>query len=144
MARLAPPVRRLQVNQVSIFFIYFCGYMGNKQKKNQEHVHKQAAITSAPTASSIKILRLQALIVFGFAFLLYANTMWNKYAVDDTIVIVKNSLTKQGFAGIPEIMTTDAFYGFFGEGYKLVEGGRYRPLSIVTFAIEQELFGGMT
>lgn len=84
---------------------------------------------------------MQALIVFAFAFLLYANTIGHDYAVDDTIVITKNSLTKQGLKGIPQIMTTDAFYGFFGEGYKLVEGGRYRPLSIVTFAIEYEFFG---
>ncbi len=87
------------------------------------------------------VFRLQALIVFAFAFFIYANTIWNKYAVDDTIVITKNTLTKQGFAGIPKLLTTDAFYGFFGEGYKLVEGGRYRPLSLVTFAIEYQFFG---
>lgn len=86
-------------------------------------------------------LGIQSLIVFALAFVLYANTISHDYAVDDTIVITKNTLTAKGFKGIPGIMTTDAFYGFFGEGYKLVEGGRYRPLSIVTFAMENQIFG---
>jgi tetratricopeptide (TPR) repeat protein len=87
------------------------------------------------------MLWLQAAIVFGFAFLLYANTLGHQYAVDDTLVILDNRLTKQGVEAIPEIMTTDAFYGFFGQDYKFVAGGRYRPLSLVTFAVEWELFG---
>ena len=32
--------------------------------------------------------------------------------------------------------------GYFGEEKQLVAGGRYRPLSLVTFAIEHQLFGG--
>lgn len=89
----------------------------------------------------LRNFRIQALLVFALAFLLYANTITHDYAVDDTIVITKNTLTAKGVNGIPRIMQTDAFYGFFGEGYKLVEGGRYRPLSIVTFAIENQIFG---
>ncbi len=84
---------------------------------------------------------IQALMVLLFGFLLYANTIGHDYAVDDMIVIQKNKLTNQGFEGIGKIMTTDAFYGFFGEDYKFVAGGRYRPLSIVTFAIEVQFFG---
>lgn len=84
----------------------------------------------------------QALFLFVLSFALFANTISHEYAVDDAIVITKNTLTQQGLKGIPKIMKSDAFYGFFGEGYKLVAGGRYRPLSIVTFAIEQEFFGG--
>jgi protein O-mannosyl-transferase len=91
--------------------------------------------------SDSKFRTIQALLVFLFSFLLYANTITHNYAVDDMIVIQKNKLTNKGFAGIGEIMTTDAFYGFFGEDYKFVAGGRYRPLSIVTFAVEVEFFG---
>ncbi len=92
------------------------------------------------SSDSQRMLWLQAAIVFGFAFLLYANTLTHDYAVDDTLVILENRLTKKGFEGIPKLMTTDAFYGFFGEDYKFVAGGRYRPLSLVTFAIEWEIF----
>lgn len=83
------------------------------------------------------------MLVFALTLTLYANTINHDYAVDDTIVITKNTLTAKGFKGISQIMTTDAFYGFFGEGYKLVEGGRYRPLSIVTFAVENQVFGSV-
>ena len=82
------------------------------------------------------------LLVFLFGTLLYINTGNNEYAVDDTIVIVQNDFTKQGTAGLKSIFTTDAFEGHFGErGKTLVAGGRYRPLSIATFAIEQSFFG---
>ena len=81
------------------------------------------------------------LIVFMLGFLLYANTLSHQYVLDDKIVITENEFTKQGFAGIPDILTTDVFVGFYGTDKNLVTGKRYRPLSLVTFAIEYELFG---
>ena len=120
--------------------------MSKKQQKQQKRIEaeQQQQLLNQPMVSDSnrKMILYQMLAVFFFAFALYANTISNEYAVDDTIVITKNKLTQQGFAGIPKIMTTDAFYGFFGEDYKFVEGGRYRPLSIVTFAIEQQFFHG--
>lgn len=88
-------------------------------------------------------MRNAALIVFGVAFLLYANTLGHGYVQDDAIVITDNFLTQQGFEGIPGLLTEDTFYGFFKtEGKsRLVAGGRYRPLTPVMFAIEYELFG---
>ncbi len=76
-----------------------------------------------------------------FGFILYGNTVLNKYALDDAIVITKNKFTKKGIDGIPDILTTEFFTGFFGKEKKLVSGGRYRPLSVVTFALEYEFFG---
>ena len=81
------------------------------------------------------------LVVFLLGFLLYANTLSHQYVLDDKIVITENEFTKQGFAGIPDILTTDVFVGFYGTDKNLVTGKRYRPLSLVTFAIEYELFG---
>ena len=77
------------------------------------------------------------LVCFG----LYANTLFHGYVLDDKIVITENQFTKQGISGIADIMTTDAFVGFYGKEKNLVAGKRYRPLSIVTFAIEYEFFG---
>ena len=113
----------------------------SKEKRGEHQALTQTQEQNFSGNSGKNIFRIQAVILFAFAFILYANTIGHRYAVDDTIVIVKNDLTTKGLQGIPEIMTTDAFYGFFGEGYKLVEGGRYRPLSIVSFAIEYEFFG---
>jgi len=76
------------------------------------------------------------LIIVAFTFILYANTFTNDYALDDLIVINGNAFTKKGFSGIKEIFSYDSFTGFFGKQKKLVAGGRYRPLSIATFAIE--------
>ncbi len=75
------------------------------------------------------------------SFILYGNTLQHQYALDDAIVITENDFVKQGVSGIPDILTTDVFTGFFGVKKNLVEGGRYRPLSLVSFAIEYELFG---
>lgn len=81
-------------------------------------------------------------ILFVFSCLLYANTLQNQYASDDTLVITSNKFTQNGIAGLKDIFTNDAFVGFFGErGKTLVAGGRYRPLSLATFAIEISLFG---
>jgi tetratricopeptide (TPR) repeat protein len=55
-------------------------------------------------------------------------------------VLTDNTFTKKGIDGVKDIFTHDAFVGFFGErGSKLVSGGRYRPLSIATLAVEYEI-----
>ena len=80
------------------------------------------------------------LIIFLFSFLLYANTLGNEFAVDDGVVYTNNRFTKMGFGGLKDQFTHDAFEGYFGENAaKLVSGGRYRPLSMVTFSLEYEL-----
>jgi tetratricopeptide (TPR) repeat protein len=82
------------------------------------------------------------LIIFLFSTGIYFNTIWNQYTIDDALVLTENKFTQQGFNGIKDLMTHDAFVGFFGEkGNELVSGGRYRPLSMVTLAIEVGLFG---
>ena len=85
--------------------------------------------------------RLMYAIILLLPLILYANTILNDYALDDGVVITKNEYTKMGFAGIRDILTHDTFTGFFQKQTHLVAGGRYRPLSLVTFAIEYQLFG---
>jgi protein O-mannosyl-transferase len=87
--------------------------------------------------------RLQALVIFALSFALYANTLTHKFCQDDAIVITDNKYTVEGFAGIPDILRYDTFYGFFKEAGKanLVAGGRYRPFTLVQFAIEYQFFG---
>lgn len=83
-------------------------------------------------------------IIFLFAFLLYSNSISNKYAVDDSIVIERNMFTKKGLKGLAGIWTKDTFVGFFGDERNLVSGGRYRPFTVATFALENQLFGKLT
>ncbi len=77
------------------------------------------------------------LFFFLFAFLLYGNTILNKYAVDDTHV-TNNELIKHGFKALPEI---------FKSRYITQQGNLgsttsdYRPIVKATFAIEYQLWG---
>lgn len=80
-------------------------------------------------------------VLFALAFVLYGNSIRNEYAMDDAIVILKNRFVMKGADGIPGILKYDTFAGFFGEEKQLVTGGRYRPLSLITFALENQVFG---
>jgi len=93
------------------------------------------------TAKLSGVKNINLIIIFVFGFILYGNSLFNDYALDDAIVITKNEFTKKGISGIAEILSTDGFRGFFGKDKQLVAGGRYRPLSLVTFAIEYQFFG---
>jgi len=81
------------------------------------------------------------LLVIGLVF--YANSFQNEYALDDGIVILKNEYVQSGFKGIKKILGTDAYESYYRQmnAKQQLSGGRYRPLSIVTFAIGQQLFG---
>ncbi len=85
--------------------------------------------------------RTQILVVFIFSIILYGNTIPFSYVLDDKIVITHNDFVKQGVGGITKILSTDLFVGFLGEDKDLVTGGRYRPLSLITYAIEYEFLG---
>ncbi|MEM6320302.1 MAG: tetratricopeptide repeat protein [Bacteroidota bacterium] len=112
--------------------------MAKKKKKTNSLPQKN----STPQSWLSNIQWHQAFI-FLTAFLLYGNTLNHQYTQDDAIVIYDNMFTTDGISGIPGILQYDTFYGFFKvEGKdKLVAGGRYRPLTLVLFAIEYELFG---
>lgn len=87
--------------------------------------------------------KMQALILAFIGFVFYANSFKNEYALDDGIVIQNNDYVQEGFRGIPKIMSTDAYESFYRHmgAKQQLSGGRYRPLSVVTFAIEQQIFG---
>lgn len=86
---------------------------------------------------------IQEILLFAVTFLLFANTLTHDYTQDDAIVIRDNMFTSQGIEGIPGILKYDTFYGFFKEEGKdqLVTGGRYRPFTLMMFALEREFFG---
>src|SRR5580692_5443959 len=89
--------------------------------------------------------RTKCIVLAIIAFIFYANTIPDKYVFDDNMSIVKNSYVKMGFAGIPKILTNDSYLSYYANsGANLSEqqlsGGRYRPLSEIIFAVEQQLF----
>lgn len=84
--------------------------------------------------------RLIYFLLAGLAIILYLNTLGHQFAFDDSIVITENAFTKKGFGGIYELITRDFFEGIYGEQGMDLTGGRYRPLSLVMFAIEYQFF----
>lgn len=84
---------------------------------------------------------IPALLLMALAYALYYIGLNYGYVLDDELVIWKNEYVQKGFDGLRKIFTTDSFMGYFKEQKFLVEGGRYRPLSLATFAMEVEIFG---
>ena len=119
--------------------------MGKKTVKNQRNKTTKKAITPKKTvvvpAFSWKKELLPALLLFALGIALYAYSVNFEYVLDDQIVLTNNNYTKKGVAGIQEILTTESMSGRFGGQQDLIVGARYRPLSIVTFALEYEFFG---
>ncbi|MBT8218876.1 MAG: tetratricopeptide repeat protein [Bacteroidia bacterium] len=100
-------------------------------------------VSSTKKSSWFREIGKVKLGLFILGFLLYANTLTHDYVMDDAIVITDNMYTQEGFSGIPGILTKDTFFGFFKEEGKanLVQGGRYRPFTLIMFALEQAIFG---
>ncbi len=101
---------------------------------------------AAPRSFSLYDFNVQAILVALLAFIFYINTWSNEFAHDDGIVIVKNEYVREGFAGLGSIFTEDAYASYYRQlnTVNQLSGGRYRPLSIATFAIEQQFFGAVS
>ena len=120
-----------------------------KKEQNKKNIIKGS--TSAVNHSNSRLQEIkwydkfknyQALFLFLFAFILYANTLTNDYALDDGLVIKTNAVTLKGFNGLGDILLHRQPKGLPGSEYNaLYQGNRYRPLSQLMFAIEYQLFG---
>lgn len=85
--------------------------------------------------------RFPILLLLAFAFVLYGTTTGFGYLMDDQLVIWDNMYVQKGLAGLWDIFAHDSFLGYFKKEQFILEGGRYRPLSLATFAAEISLFG---
>jgi hypothetical protein len=107
---------------------------------------KQVKVVPVAKASLFSFsFRTKCIILCSVCFLFYANSILNRYALDDELTILSNSYVQKGFSGIPKILTNDSYASFYedwgGDPTKQLSGGRYRPLSEIVFAVEQQLFG---
>lgn len=75
-----------------------------------------------------------SIFIFILIFIIYGNSLKNKYSLDDHLVNSKNELTQHGIKGIPEIFKN---YSFSEKNLTYA----YRPIVLTSFAIEYELFG---
>ena len=112
-----------------------------KQNKTQKSkpVVQEAAKKNIPQAATLlskqKPDYLWPSIIAILAVLLYANTFAHNYVLDDTVAILENQFVQKGFGGIGGLFTVD-FWHFSNRSL-----GYYRPLALITFAVEHQLFG---
>ncbi len=78
------------------------------------------------------------MIITILALVLYAQTAYYKFTLDDGSVIVQNKLVQKGFDGIKQILSTDYWYGYTDQ----LRGLQYRPASLLMFAVEETFFPG--
>ena len=111
-------------------------------KRDKKKIHKKR---SQPDPVAFKELKKQekfpishkvGIILGLIAFLLYSNTINFDYVLDDSAAIVENQFVKKGIAGIPDLLRSDFWH------FSNLQLGYYRPLSLITFAIEQQFFKG--
>ncbi len=119
--------------------------MAKKEKKTKKIRHR--AKKNVPTVQNnfdytSGFWRKHFLVIplfFLLSFVIYYQCIPFNYVLDDQIVIADNEYTKKGVAGLWDIFSTESFEGYFGKQRDLVQGGRYRPLSIMMFAVEHEI-----
>jgi tetratricopeptide (TPR) repeat protein len=111
--------------------------LGRKQqKKPRQHPNSQKRRAQATPVAVERQHLWFAIIIAAIAFLCYVNTLGHGYALDDKAVITQNRFTQQGVEGIPELVTNGHFFG-----YNNAKSGLYRPIPLITHAVEYELFG---
>ncbi len=90
----------------------------------------------------MKKQNIHRIILTGLIVLCYANTLTLHFALDDRMVILESQYTlRGGWDSVKSIFTEDTFSGYFGADKSIVAGGRYRPMSQLTYMIEFQLFG---
>src|SRR3972149_9432274 len=75
-----------------------------------------------------------AVISAVIGFCLYVNTVKHDYVLDDVGAITGNEFVMEGISGIPKILSVGMWH------FDNVNLGYYRPLSMITFAIENQFF----
>ncbi len=105
--------------------------MAKSKEKNTKH------IPPAPAKENTIPRKTFAWLLVIAAVLVYAGTVNHDYAYDDFSVIKENVIVTKGISAIPEIGSTPYRWGYFHTSNDM-----YRPLSLVMFATEYQLFGG--
>lgn len=86
-------------------------------------------------------------LLFILGITLFAHTITFSTALDDGLVLpeslpgCENPFTELGFSGISTLLQTDGYQFYYDklDAAPELTGGRYRPLSLITFAIEHQI-----
>jgi len=122
----------------------------NNKVESKQTIEKSTPVFQPVDLSSYILLALfkdhwlKLLIISALAGGIYFASVNFGYVLDDAIVIEDNDFTKKGFGGITDHLTSESMEGYFGKQMNLVPGNRYRPLSLVTFAMEYGVTGKLS
>ena len=129
------------------------------------HKKEQKKISKSPPTNNLwlKGKRLYALVIFVFSFVLYFNTLFNDYNLDDELVTKSHQVTSKGwdvlkfnFAAFNSVELKDSSFTqklkyflpvVFRVPYYQDKSGykyEYRPLVFASFALEHALFSKKT
>lgn len=117
----------------------------NKKPVGQQPVQNtQANLGASPKAAPASLtaptdlwsFRNLCILIGLVSFVVYFNTIWNGFVMDDVMVLKDNRMVLRGTSAIPELLSTPHM-----RGYLIIPNDLYRPLSLVMFAIEYQFFG---
>lgn len=139
------------MNPLSIISLQYKNKTPRMSKKNKIPTTKVSETISKPQIVNSEIdskitqldkgFWIKSILLLILVVGIYHSAIKYGYVLDDIIAIQDNSFTKKGFGGIIDHLTSESMTGYFGEQKNLLPGNRYRPLSLVTFAIEYGLMG---
>lgn len=104
------------------------------QKKQIKTFQQKQQKPKQPSLPIFKPNLWFAVISAVVGFCLYINTVKHDYVLDDVGAITGNEYVMEGISGIPKILSVGMWH------FDNVNLGYYRPLSMITFAIENEFF----
>lgn len=111
--------------------------MSKKQIKNSNpRTAKKNSFQNSASLHPLPPVKWQLFFIAILSVLLFGNSIMNEYALDDKTVITENSFTRQGFKGIPDILKSTYWFGYHGTQVNI-----YRPLPLITHALEYQFFG---
>ena len=97
--------------------------------------NKNKPKTVAGKKTVFKVNYYLGFLLAMIAFALYMNGINHGYLLDDSAAVTDNNYVQMGIQGIPKLLTTDFWH------FSAVRLGYYRPLPLITYAIEYQFFG---
>lgn len=110
--------------------------MSNAKTKNTKPTTEQHPHKNLLNKELFPIKHIWGIVIGLLAFALYANTIGHDYALDDSGAITGNKFVQEGFAGIPKLLKVEFWH------FANMHLGYYRPLALITFAVEHQFFQG--
>jgi len=105
--------------------------MSKKRKNNDTLKSRNSNVIADP----FYVKHFQILFLLVLSFFIYANTIPNNYNLDDELVTQNHRLTSKGLSAVYEIFTEPYYKDATGYSYE------YRPIVLLSFAIEHQFFG---